>query len=115
MILLDWPPRTLSPNARAHWATKAHAVKSYREHAWVMALAAGVSIPASGTIRITITFRPPNKRRRDIDNMLASIKAGLDGIATALACDDSRFEITMRRGDVLRPHGGVMVEIGGDL
>jgi len=44
-----------------------------------------------GKIEIEITFYPPDKRHRDADNMVASIKAGLDGIADALRVNDKRF------------------------
>lgn len=41
--------------------------------------------------KIRLLFSPPDKRRRDIDNMLASMKASLDGIALAIGCDDVEF------------------------
>jgi crossover junction endodeoxyribonuclease RusA len=34
---------------------------------------------------------PPDRRARDLDNMLASIKSGLDGLADALEANDRRF------------------------
>lgn len=64
------------------------------------------------TVPITITFNPPDKRKRDLDGGLSSLKQSLDGIATALTIDDSRFSpITLKRGEV-RKGGEVVVEIG---
>jgi hypothetical protein len=36
-------------------------------------------------------FYPPDKRHRDLDNMLASVKYGLDGIAEAWGINDRVF------------------------
>lgn len=57
---------------------------------------------------LEITFHPPNKIKRDLDNMLASIKSGLDGIADGFKCDDSEWSPTIRRGTPT-PGGAVVV------
>ncbi len=44
-----------------------------------------------GKMVFSIEFFPPDKRRRDDDNMLASFKAGRDGVADALGVDDNKF------------------------
>lgn len=46
---------------------------------------------AEGSIALTITFVPPDRRQRDHDNMIASTKALQDGIADALGVNDRRF------------------------
>ena len=38
---------------------------------------------------------PPDKRRRDMDNMLASIKAALDGVSAVIGVDDSKWRLSM--------------------
>lgn len=53
--------------------------------------------PEEGGIALRFDFHPPDKRRRDLDNMLASIKAGVDGIADALGVDDQRFGFWLSR------------------
>ena len=40
-----------------------------------------------------MVFYPPCRRTRDKDNLLASMKSGLDGLADALAVNDSRFKV----------------------
>ena len=40
---------------------------------------------------IHIVFYPPDKRHRDLDNMLASVKYGIDGIAEAWGINDRVF------------------------
>lgn len=74
--------------------------------AWVLTLAAA----AKGKL-LTVTFNPPDKRQRDRDNMIASVKAYQDGIADALGANDHTFSPEYRFGnpEIL---GRVVVEIG---
>lgn len=91
-VTLPWPPKELSPNSNIHWAKKAKKKKEYRTTCWVLALEAKLVAPAGeGKIPISITFYPPDRRHRDADNMVASIKSGLDGLADALKINDKRF------------------------
>ena len=101
-IILPWPPAGLSPNARLHWSRKAKLAKAYRADCHWLDRHAEPDAPADGPIPVRITFCPKDRRKRDIDNMLASFKAGLDGVADALGVNDSRFEITICRGDVTK-------------
>lgn len=91
-VTIPLPPNVLKPNARVHWAAKARAVKRYRiDCGW----AADDAINRSGwqTVeRATVTpiFYHRINRHRDGDNALASIKAGLDGLADAGVIVDDR-------------------------
>ena len=82
VIVLPLPPRELSPNARPHWAAKARAIKRYRQTAWLCALAVRPSQPVQ-VARVTSRFFFRTLRRRDRDNLLASLKPAFDGIADA--------------------------------
>lgn len=90
MIELPWPPAVLSPNARAHWATRSKAAKAYRQACYLLTRQSGIVAPA-GRVLLALEFVPPDRRRRDDDNCLAAFKAGRDGVADALGIDDSRF------------------------
>jgi crossover junction endodeoxyribonuclease RusA len=94
-ITLPWPPKELSPNARLHWAAKNKHRKRYREVCAWQAVADGVrpNVAYTGPLRVEIEFIPPDRRARDMDNMLASIKAGLDGVADALGVDDKHWRL----------------------
>lgn len=96
-VILPWPPRELSPNARNHWAKTAKFKKSYRQICWALALEAKIRVSKQGDepIHLGVTFFPPDRRGRDTDNMFASMKAGLDGIADALKVNDKRFVFTL--------------------
>lgn len=96
-IELPWPPRSLSPNARKHRMAVARDKKRYREDCAWSTIAAGVRRIVAPGLRVHITFVPPNARTRDRDNMLAAIKAGLDGVADVVGIDDSRWELVIAR------------------
>ena len=90
-VTLPWPLRELSPNWRGHWAKKAKAVKAYRKACFVLAKEAGLTFDGPGEVHLWITFNKPSRRATDDDNLVASFKAGRDGIADAMGIDDSRF------------------------
>ena len=110
--LLDfpWPPKELSPNARIHWAKKARAFKAYKEACLWTGKAAGWSL--HGAKRFKATFCPPDKRKYDLDNLVARIKAIGDALAVLTAVDDSEFEWTYWRGNPVA-NGLVVVEVIG--
>lgn len=92
VVFLPWPPKELSPNATLHWAKKMKFKKSYRMLAWGLSLEAKLEAPqGDDKFGVEITFYPPDRRHRDADNMVAAIKAGLDGVADALNVNDRRF------------------------
>jgi len=109
---LPWPPRQLSPNARNHWATTAKAKKAYRARCRAIAIAAGVRAVLAGKNRleVALAFFPPDKRGRDWDNMLASMKSGLDGLADAAGLDDRHWRLSFDVADPT-PGGRVLVEL----
>lgn len=109
-IDLPWPHRALHPNARIHWAVKAKHTKKARADAAWLAKAAGAGKLVAGALDVTATFLPPDARRRDTDGMFSSIKAYLDGLADASGIDDSQFNLSIRRGDIVR-NGLVRLEI----
>lgn len=109
-VLLPWPPRVLSPNARAHWAARSRAAKGYRWQCWVLALKAKLVAPA-GRVLLSLEFLPPNKARRDDDNLLAAFKSGRDGLADAMGIDDSLFVSQVRLSSEVHPNGAVRATI----
>lgn len=105
-IEFPWPYKGLSPNKRVHWYKKASVFKKYKNDCRLLALG---KIPNKERIHLTIEFYPPDKRIRDVDNLLASCKAMIDGISAAWGIDDCNFRpITI---DIKTPvkHGKVMV------
>ena len=109
-IDLPWPDRALHPNARMHWAPKAQATKKARETGRMCSYASGARKVEANQLKVTVTFFPPDKRRRDIDGLLSNLKAYLDGISDAIGVDDGGWDIFLKRGDV-RKRGAVRVEM----
>lgn len=108
IITLPWPPSGLSPNSRNHWAKTAKLKKQYREACFWQAKEQGAK-QLAGKLNVWITFYPPDRRHRDMDNMLASIKAGLDGLSDAIGVDDSKWTLTIEKAEEIG--GYVKVEI----
>lgn len=108
-ITLPWPSSALSPNTRAHWSKLAAAKKAYRAACAWTAKAQGAQPMAAQRLHLTITFYPPNRRAHDLDNCLARLKSGLDGLADVLGVDDKHWTLTIAKSDEVG--GFVRVEV----
>lgn len=115
-VYLPWPPSKLSPNARVHWAELAKVKAQYRQACWALCKQAGF-VPGhfhpAQELRLSLEFVPPTRARRDLDNCLASMKAGIDGLSDALQVNDNRFAIGLRLVKD-RIGGFVLVTVEGD-
>lgn len=101
-IILPWPNKALSPNARGHWAKKNRIARGYRhtcaikslqyirENGWKPSELRQL-LDYGGQIHVFLDFYPPDRRERDDDNVAASFKSGRDGLADALKVDDCHF------------------------
>lgn len=114
-LVLPWPSKNLSPNARVHWSRKAAAAKDARAMARLLAMSArwGEAALPEGRLHLWITFHPPTRRLPDDDNMLARFKPSRDGIADALGIDDKRFVSHPYVSDKPRRGGQVVVRLTG--
>ncbi len=108
-LVLPWPPKELSPNARKHWAVRSRIAKRYRITCRLLAMQAGISAPITEKILLSLEFVPADRRHRDDDNLVASFKAGRDGLADALGIDDNRFVTQFRLSDETTKGGAVRV------
>ena len=110
MILeLPWPPKELSPNARLHWAKLAKAKKAYRAECAYLAIAQGIRKVEADKLHLSLTFFAPTRRAYDLDNALARMKAGLDGLSDVLGVDDKHWSLTISKSDEIG--GMVRVEV----
>ena len=118
-IVLPWPDMSLMPNRKngRHWAGTQAAKVRARQDGYYAAkeVKEGTCLP-DGNIPLRITFMAPDKRHRDLDNLLAAMKASLDGIAQALGVDDKQFRpITVDAGCSENKTGRVIVEVGNGI
>ena len=90
-ITLSWPSPALWDNRRVHWARKAKAKAAARREAFYQVKAAGGRAVSFKRPRLTFEFHPPPRSRPDCQNLPATQKAAIDGIADALGMDDRTF------------------------
>jgi len=90
MLELPYPPTILRPNNPSHWRAKAKAKSLYRAQCHLRAKDNIPKLP-QGYIHLHIVFHPPTLRAFDLDNALAQIKSGIDGIADAWGVNDKMF------------------------
>lgn len=117
IITLPWPDKRLSPNARLHWRKKVGPKQSAKIAAgWATVATKGLHetrqrLQADDSpIPMTITFYPPDRRHRDDDNMIGSLKAARDAVAEALGVNDRRFRPEYRFAEPMKP-GCVEIEL----
>lgn len=85
------------PNRRngKHWTATASPKAGQKTDAYMLTMEA---MQKTGRqewaehIPLSLLFLMPDKRRRDLDNLLAGSKALIDGMAQALGVDDRRFK-----------------------
>lgn len=112
-ITLPFPDRRLSPNTRYHWRARQEPKRTAREMACFTALqlAQEMSAPLTGELRVAYRIHPPDRRRRDQDNIIASLKSAIDGVCQALAINDSQFKETVITWGEPVKGGQVVMEI----
>jgi crossover junction endodeoxyribonuclease RusA len=113
-----WLPAVVpsAANLREHWATRARRAKKHRFDAeLVTRLGVRGSLSAAlrsrgGTVRLLLI----GHRKRDSDNLAASLKAIRDGIADGLGLDDgdARLQWVYVQGPGSRTMRGVEIEVG---
>lgn len=106
-VRLPWPDRRCNPNARGHWSRRAAGLKADKAAAWGLTAAAGVRLDDGRRHELALLFCPPDRRARDLDNMLAAAKGLLDGFALAAGVDDSKFALRISVGDPIE--GGAVI------
>lgn len=112
-VEFPWPPKQLTPNfkRRKHWSAYRTPTQLYRSACWALAKEAKLAVAAGDLpVLMSITFCPPDRRRRDDDGMIGAFKAGRDGLADALGVDDHRFRPIYRIGEPVKG-GKVVVEL----
>ena len=102
IIIPHLPFPELSPNARHHWAVKARAVKASREEIGWLDKAQWHDDKPMMKVRISYRFYVKDKRRRDANNFLASVKSWSDGLIDAgVFWDDDTKHLVLGRVEVI--------------
>lgn len=89
-LYLPWPKADLSGHAKGNWRARAAPTRRAREAAHWLGLKA--RLPCVPNAVLTFTFHPPARGGLpDVQNMPNRCKAYVDGIASAMGCDDRKF------------------------
>ena len=87
-LTLPWTKPPMSLNDRMDRWTKARWTKTLRQTAW--ALAKQAKIPPLGACDVVLLYVPRDRRRRDEDNLTATLKPLADGLVDAgVVVDDT--------------------------
>ena len=91
-LVLPWPARACQPNSSVHPHTRSAARRAQRAEA----AAAGLltrDLPPGPVLQAELLFVPPDRRRRDLDNLVASMKGALDGVFEEQGRDDRELRV----------------------
>ncbi len=115
-ITLPWPPPILSPNKKAHWGTKGRARAKQRADCGYLTIAQMTPIQRMryrhfDKIGVHLDFHPSDRRRRDMDNLIAASKGLLDGLADGIDCDDVKFVLSQTLHPYSKAVTGVVVTL----
>lgn len=106
-LTLPWFPPELSPNKRIYWRKKNPIKAAYRDECYFIAKQCAYRCVCGVNIGVKIIFHPP-RRGMDLDNCLASFKAGIDGLSKGLGINDKNLRpITIDFGEPIK--GGMIV------
>jgi crossover junction endodeoxyribonuclease RusA len=111
-LQLPYPASILSPNsAKRHWKAKQPAKEAAREYGYYLAVPFCRELDGAGALQMQMTIYPPNRVRRDLDNVFSAMKSALDGICRGLAIDDSQIrKVTLEWGGVVKG-GAIEIEL----
>lgn len=93
VLVLPFPDPVLMPNKSLgkHWTVTRAARDKAKSDAFYLTKQAGwQGRDVSGCLKIT--FYCPDRRKRDLDNLVHAMKPALDGVAQAIGIDDSNFK-----------------------
>ena len=109
-ILFPWPSSRLSGNNRMDLRSLTADRRQAREVGYWLIKDAGLKLK-SVPLELHLVLMPPDRRRRDDDNVFAAFKSYRDGMFRALELDDRLIRRTVIEwGDVMKG-GGIYVRL----
>lgn len=95
-VELPWPNPKLAPNRSNgnHWGGVSAIKAKAKNDAFLLTRQAMSGLDHYAPLQhlsLRLTLNAPDKRRRDVDGVLSSLKSALDGVALALGVDDHYF------------------------
>lgn len=118
IVKLPFPAPELFPNRKngKHWTATVGVKNAQKEQAaWLTKEALGLAGPqdfGQGDIPLSLLFLSPDKRPRDLDNLLAASKPMLDALAQELGINDRRFKPVLLDSVLGSENGGLIAAVG---
>lgn len=100
-LTLPWTKPPLSLNDRMTWQVKSTWAKTLRRTAW--ALAKQAKLPPLGACDVVLVYVPRDRRRRDEDNLVATLKPLADGLVDAGVVADDTPDLMGKRCRIGEP------------
>lgn len=94
-----------------HWGGISDARQAARDQGAIAARAFRGAFGRDDMLDMVVWIEPPDRKRRDLDNILASLKSYIDGIASEIGFDDYKIESILLRRMPHVPDGCVTVEL----
>ena len=113
VVILGWPDRKLAPNNSKgrHWGGISDARQMARDQGALAARAFRGAIGRHQALAMAVRVEPPDRKRRDLDNIHASLKSYIDGIAAEIGFDDYQIRrVTLDRVDPVQD-GRIVIEL----
>lgn len=116
IVPLPWPKPPLSLNDRMHWRPKYEKTKRVQGEALLAIRASRPRLPELDAAEVVLCWRVPDLVRRDLDNVVATLKPAIDALVQAgvLPRDDwKHVHLAASRIDPPEPgrRAGVWLEI----
>ncbi len=110
-IRFSWPDSRFFPNRKQQHRYLTAERWAARMSGYALTINARLTVPENGALEWRLVLCPPDKRRRDDDNVYAAFKPTRDGIFAALETDDSRLRRTVIEWGEAEEGGAIYVEI----
>lgn len=118
IIKLPFPDSRLMPNRKngKHWTSTVEVKNGQKTEAAICTKQAlrlaGPQNYGQESIPLSLLFLCPDKRHRDIDNLLAAAKPIIDAVAQELGVNDRQFKPVLL-DSALGPKGGALIAAVG--
>ncbi|MER5388359.1 hypothetical protein [Saccharopolyspora sp. NPDC002686] len=100
-LALPYERPPLTANQRLHWRTRAQLTRTIRNAAAVRARNA--KVPALGRCAVRLVWTVTDRRRRDADNLVPTLKACADGLVDAgVVADDTPELMAKHMPEIVR-------------
>lgn len=106
-LYFDWTRPPLTANQRMHWRQRAAITRDIREATALKAR----RLPELGTCSVTLTWVVNDRRRRDADNLVPTLKAMCDGLVDAGVTRDDTPELMHKIMPIIRYENGATARL----